>query len=157
MLYRASVYLHVLAACLWVGGILFFALVLVPALRGSRSTTSLALVQEVGRRFRLVGWASLGVLVVTGVANLSFRVFVPELLRGAFWASPWGRLLALKLALVASMIGVAALHDWYGARALLPAMPDAEGLRRTASRLGRVLGVLALAIVYVAVLLVRGC
>ena len=53
MLYRLLVLVHLLAACVWVGGISFFALVLVPVLRRQRDTRAAVLVQAVGRRFRV--------------------------------------------------------------------------------------------------------
>jgi putative copper export protein len=59
-------FLHVLAATIWVGGQLTLA-ALVPALRplGGEVTRAAA------RRFRQVAWPAFGVLVVTGVWNLS--------------------------------------------------------------------------------------
>jgi putative copper export protein len=59
-------FLHVLAATIWVGGQLTLA-ALVPALRplGGEVTRAAA------RRFRQVAWPAFGVLVVTGVWNLT--------------------------------------------------------------------------------------
>lgn len=58
-------FLHVLAATVWVGGQLTLA-ALVPALRGlGRQVTSAA-----ARRFNQVAWPAFGVLVVTGVWNV---------------------------------------------------------------------------------------
>jgi uncharacterized membrane protein len=161
MLYRLSVFFHVVAACCWVGGLLFFALVLVPALRGSRHPLAGELVRAVGFRFRFVGWISVVVLVVTGLVNLSYRAPFATLAEPLFWLSDFGRLLALKLGLVLLMVVTSVLHDRVGARASAavlrePAARSTYALRRAASRLGRAVAVLALAIVFVAVLLVRG-
>jgi putative copper export protein len=59
-------FLHVLAATVWVGGQLTLA-ALVPALRpaGAEVTRSAA------RRFRRVAWPAFAVLVVTGVWNVA--------------------------------------------------------------------------------------
>ena len=58
-------FLHVLAACLWVGGQLVLA-ALVPALRtAGREVTRLA-----ARRFAQVAWPAFGVLIATGVWNV---------------------------------------------------------------------------------------
>jgi putative copper export protein len=59
-------FLHVLAATLWVGGQLTLA-ALVPALRpmGGEATRAAA------RAFRRVAWPAFGVLVVTGIWNLA--------------------------------------------------------------------------------------
>lgn len=58
-------FLHVLAATIWVGGQLTLA-ALVPALRGlgARVTTTAA------RRFNQVAWPAFAVLVATGVWNI---------------------------------------------------------------------------------------
>jgi putative copper export protein len=64
-------WVHVLSAIVWVGGMLFIALVLVPvARRLEDARLRTRLIQESGRRFRSVGWIALGLLVVTGLLNL---------------------------------------------------------------------------------------
>ncbi len=90
-------FLHVLAATVWVGGQLTLA-ALVPALRrfGSGVTRSAA------RRFNQVAWPAFGVLVITGVWNI---VAVRGDVTGSYRTT-----LILKLA-VAGVSGVAAaLH-----------------------------------------------
>ncbi len=57
-------FLHVLAATIWVGGQLTLA-ALVPALRGAGTAT-----QAAARRFNQVAWPAFGVLVLTGVWNM---------------------------------------------------------------------------------------
>jgi copper resistance protein D len=82
-------FLHVAAAITWIGGMLFIALVVVPVTRGLEDVAlRRRLVQATGRRFRVVGWLALGVLVATGLVNLALR---PELL-GASGSRPrWWR------------------------------------------------------------------
>jgi copper resistance protein D len=64
-------FLHVAAAITWIGGMLFIALVVVPVTRGLEDVAlRRRLVQATGRRFRVVGWLALGVLVATGLVNL---------------------------------------------------------------------------------------
>jgi putative copper export protein len=58
-------FLHVLAATVWVGGQLTLA-ALVPALRGTAEGVS----QVAARAFNRVAWPAFGVLVVTGVWNV---------------------------------------------------------------------------------------
>ena len=57
-------FLHVLAATIWVGGQLVLA-ALVPVLRGSD------LLGAVARRFNQVAWIAFGVLVATGIWNVA--------------------------------------------------------------------------------------
>ncbi|MEV0400774.1 hypothetical protein [Actinoallomurus sp. NPDC050550] len=58
------VFLHVLAATVWVGGQLTLG-ALVPALRGYEGVTKVA-----ARRFNMVAWPAFAVLVLTGVWNI---------------------------------------------------------------------------------------
>jgi len=58
-------FLHVLAATIWVGGQLTLA-ALVPALRG----TADGVTQVAARAFNRVAWPAFGVLVVTGIWNV---------------------------------------------------------------------------------------
>lgn len=129
-------WLHVLAAMLWVGGMLFVALVLVPAARRLEDPALRArLIRETGVRFRTVGWIALAVMIATGLLNLWFRSYL--------LASP--RFHA-KVGLVVLALGLAALHDFVlGPRAGRPgADPRA---RARASWLARVNVLVALAIV----------
>ena len=140
-MYQLVVYVHILAAMVWVGGMLFLALVVVPATRGLEPARREAVFEAVGRRFRAVGWACLALLVVTGGLNLWFRRVDP--FSAALYASPFGRVLAAKLVAVAAMAGLVAYHDVVraGRRAQLSA------------RLAAFVGVI---VVGLAVLLVRG-
>ena len=76
-LYIVSVWTHIVAATIWIGGMLFLVLVLIPALRGlDNRGLAATLVHHVGVRFRGIGWLSLLLLVLTGAVNLAMRVFV---------------------------------------------------------------------------------
>ncbi len=110
---------HVLSLVVWLGGMLFIALVLVPLARGLGDAALRArLVREAGRRFRTVGWIALGLLVVSGLANLWLR---PYLL-----ASPrfqW------KAGLVVLALVLSAAHDFVlGPRAGAPGAGPAARL-----------------------------
>jgi putative copper resistance protein D len=160
--YYAIVTVHVLAALLWLGGMFFLAVVGAPVLR---SIDSPALRQELFRRlgaqFRTVGWASIAVLVTTGALSLQARGFLRlEVLTSAdFWSTTWGRRLAWKLALVAIMLSIQAVHDFVhgpGASRLEPGSPEALRMRRWASWMARLNALLGVVVVHVAVRLARG-
>lgn len=161
-LYFLSVTLHVLAAFLWLGGLFFLAAVGAPVLRRVEPVDLRArLFEKLGVRFRLVGWIAIAVLVLTGLANLHFRGFLRvEVLGDAgFWTHAYGRALAWKLSLVASMAGLAALHDFaLGPRAsrLEPGSPEALHARRGAAWLARVNTLLGILLIVVSVRLARG-
>jgi putative copper export protein len=92
-------FLHVLAATIWVGGQLVLA-VLVPVLRRFGADP----VSAVARRFNQVAWTAFGVLIVTGIWNI---VAVRSQISGS---ASYRTTLIVKLAVVV-ISGVAAfLH-----------------------------------------------
>jgi uncharacterized membrane protein len=129
-------WIHVVSAITWVGGMLFIALVLVPAARTfDDASLRTRLVQETGRRFRTIAWIALGLLVATGLSNLWMQPFL--------LGSPrfhW------KLGLVVLALILSAFHDFVlGPRAGAPGADPS--LRLRASWIARVNVVVALAVV----------
>lgn len=163
-LYLVSVFLHVLAATTWLGGMLFLVLVVVTWLRaGGASGSAGSFLRETGTRFRAVGWACFGVLLPTGVFQLFVRgVRLTSFVDPTFLGSAAGKVLVAKLALVALVILLSAVHDFGVGPAATTAIAEAPGstraerLRRRASLLGRANALLALVIVALAVMIVRG-
>lgn len=162
-LYLTSVWLHILAATLWIGGMGFLVLVVVPWLkRGDRARAG-ALLRETGERFRTVGWGCFVVVLVTGTFNLWFRgVRLGDFARVEWLASPFGHSVVAKLAVFAVVIALSAVHDFSvgpkATRAMSedPDGPEALALRRRASLMGRANALLALVLVAIAVTIVRG-
>ncbi len=160
-LYYVSVTIHILAAMLWLGGMLFLAAVAAPELRLVDAELRRLLYQRLGERFRTIGWICIAVLVATGVLNLDYRGFLAMSVLGnaAFWSTPFGRALALKLSMVGLMIVASALHDfWLGpAAGRVPAgSADAQRRNRLASWLARVNALAGVVLVYAAARLARG-
>jgi len=160
--YYTIVTVHVLAALVWLGGMFFLALVGAPVLR---TVDSPALRRELFRRlgshFRTVGWASIVVLVTTGLLSLRARgvLSLDVLTSREFWATTWGTRLAWKLALVVTMVAIQAVHDFVhgpAASRLEPGSPEARHMRWWASWMARFNALLGVALVYVAVRLARG-
>lgn len=159
-----AILLHVLAAVVWIGGMVFLGLVLVPVLR-DRSIAGQAaqLIHRTGVRFRNVGWACLLILVATGLVNLTrWGVDVERATSAELWASPWGKILAVKLSLVVLALTVSAVHDFVvGPRATAalrqaPGSDDARRMRRVAGWMGRSNLLIGVLIVALAIMLVRG-
>ena len=112
-LYFVSVWLHVLAATIWVGGMFFVVLVVVPWLRRGGRAGAGAFLRETGTRFRTVGWACFAVLAVTGTFNLWIRGVRPgHFVDPAWLASAPGCTVVLKLAVFAIVLGLSAAHDF---------------------------------------------
>ena len=162
-LYYINVSIHVLTAMLWLGGMFFLGIVGAPVLRSIESPPlRQRLFQELGSRFRRVGWWAIAVLLVTGVLNLHFRGWLHwngVLDSRSFWRSPTGHALAAKLTVVALMIAISAIHDFvHGPRAgrATPGSPEAIAMRRRAARLARANAIVGILLVLAAVRLARG-
>jgi copper resistance protein D len=163
MLYQLSVYVHILGAMVWVGGMLFLSLVAVPVARRLPPPERARLLDAIGRRFRVVGWSCVALLIATGIVNSGYRgVTWGSLASGAILDTTFGRLLCLKLLIVAAMLAITALHDLVigprSTRALSETSPDAPitAGRRTMRWLAVLALLLALLVVAVASMLVRG-
>ena len=163
ILYLVSVWLHILAATTWIGGMLFLVLVVVPWLRRGGRAAGAAFLRETGERFRSVGWACFAIVLVTGSFNLWVRgVRIGSFFNAAWRETPFGRAVLWKLGVFAVVLAVSAYHDFVigprATRALAadPRSAEAEALRRRASLLGRINAVLAFVLVALAVFLVRG-
>lgn len=159
--YLITVTVHVLSAVVWLGGMIAFAL-LAPVLRRvGDDKDRQRLFQQLGERFRLVGWICIVVLVITGVGQLQMRGWWGMDFWGArgLWSTPLGVALAGKLLTVTIMLVVQSVHDFvYGPRAgrVRPGTPEALALRRRAALLARVNAIVALPLLWFAVRLARG-
>lgn len=163
LLYLFSVWLHILAATAWLGGMLFLVLVVVPWMRrGGREHAALIL-RETGARFRDVGWVCFAIVLVTGSFNLWVRgVRLGDLVSPAWRATPFGALVCFKLSVFAGVLALSAAHDFsIGPRAVEAIAKDpgsgaSNALRRKASVMGRMNALLALLLVALGVMIVRG-
>ena len=163
-MHQFFVWLHILAAAVWLGGMVFLALVLVPIVRRPEYREHASrLVHLSGMRFRTVGWICLGTLVVTGFVNLDYRgIGWAALSNAGVWATPFGSLLGWKLLVVTVILALSLVHDFrIGPRATAvgqadPGSAEALALRRQASWMGRLNLLLGLVAVALGVFLVRG-
>lgn len=161
-LYHLSVTLHLVAALFWLGGMFVLGLVGAPVLRQVEPPAMrVALFQDLGLRFRNSGWVAIGILLLTGVANLGFRGVLRwgVLTAPHFWTTPFGRALGWKLIAVLAMISASAIHDFVlgpMASRLRPGSPEAERARRWAALLARANAFIGILVVLLAVRLARG-
>lgn len=109
------VFLHVLAATVWVGGQLTLA-GLVPGLR----TLSPDAPRAVARRFNRIAWPAFGVLVATGVWNV--LVLEPD------WDSAYGRTVMVKVLVVTASGTTAFVHGQAASRPALAVFGALSGL-----------------------------
>lgn len=156
-LYVWSVYVHVLAAIVWAGGMIFLGPIAAPALRRVEpASTRDEIFLSIGRRFRPVGWVCIALLVVTGLVNLGALGLNPFRDPSFLLVPPLGHVLLTKLVLVLIVVILSALHDFvWGPRAfaLGPESPEGQRYRRRAIGAARLNVVLVLVIVFLAVAL----
>lgn len=133
---------------------IFISLVLAPALRKLPQDARSEWFRTIGTAAKAVGWIAILVLLSTGLLNVLHLQIQ--------WKALIGRLLIIKLTLVAVMIVLSGLHDFILAPFLSsrPQASDAQNrsnlfLHKLVPWLARVNLLLALAVVYLAVLIAR--
>ena len=161
--YYVVVTIHVLAAMLWLGGMLFLGVVGAPVLRAIEPPAlRQRLFHQLGLRFRTIGWIAIAVLVTTGVIMLGLRGLLHwsgAFGSAAFWRTAFGITLGAKLAAVVTMIVVSAVHDFLlgpAAGRATPGSPEAVALRQRAALLARANAFVGILLVLAAVRLARG-
>jgi uncharacterized membrane protein len=158
-----SMWLHLLAAIVWIGGLAFIAMVLVPTLRDPTvRPQAVALLRLSGRKFQRIAYATFVTLAVTGVLNLFLKTGGSWSAIGALLPTGYGRLLVAKVLVVLAIVALSLYHDLVAGPAAARAMEAdptsaaARNLRRRASMLGRANMLLSLVVLTLALLLVRG-
>jgi putative copper resistance protein D len=152
------VWVHVLAAVVWIGGMVFLSLVLVPILKREPFAAQRgALIRTAALRFRLVVWIAIAVLLVTGPLLVMSRGWSPGEPAG------WPSVLIVKLILIAILLLLTFAHDLFigprVGRILQVPEPSRSGHDRllvaSSSWLPRLSLLLALAVLFAAVSLAR--
>ena len=98
--------MHLLAAIVWVGGTVALVFVSVPLAQRLEGPARGAMLRELGRRWRPIGWSALGIAIATGawIAGIEH----------AFDTTPtrFDVVLAVKGGLVGLLVAGAYLHDY---------------------------------------------
>ena len=164
IVYKSSVFIHVLSAMFWLGGMLFTALVIVPAFRDKILAEHRGhFFATMGHIFSKISWTLFIILIITGYIQLLARGYVwDDLISYKFWHSRFGYNFAHKMVFFIIMLIVSILHDlWLGpyTTKLMNEEPDStqtQKYRKITSWVGRINLILGLLIVYYAISLVRG-
>jgi len=141
-------WVHLLAGAVWLGGIALIVLVWAPALRSHGSELRAAVARHVLPAFGRVALPAFVAVSATGVVSLVVQL--GEI--AALWQTAYGRVLLVKIALVALI----ALASWRHALRLRPRMlqaPGDVGVERRLWRLLRVERLLGLGVVAAVALL----
>ena len=153
-------------AAIWTGGLIYTAAVVVPFAVSHEARERQRILRGLARRFRWIGWGSIIVLFLTGIGNLALRyspISIGQIFNGdVFDPNKVERLIAIwlpwKLMLVALMIGLMLFHDITSLRAARKneGSPDSAPGNRAGSMAAALATLIAIAVLYVSVRLVRG-
>lgn len=163
-IYKISVFIHLLSAIFWIGGMLFTVMVLVPTMRHRAfSSQKGRFFAVMGKRFSKISWLLFAVLLLTGLTQLWARgLYFDKLWDVEFWESHFGTILAYKLILFSIVLIISGAHDfWLGPKAAYLIHKKPESLRTRKYRkftgwVGRINLLLGLIILFLAISLVRG-
>src|ERR671919_2633381 len=102
------VWLHLVAASIWVGGSIFLGVILSPMLKTITRNVEerIVILIKVGRRFSYIALPSLLVLVVTGIYNSKAFIFDPD----ALYQTSYGIILMVKIAAVVATFIAYLIH-----------------------------------------------
>ncbi len=162
-MYQAIVWLHILMATIWVGGLIYTMAVVIPFALQLKKEERQPILRGLARRFRRIGWAAIGILFLTGFFNFYNRITSFQTSGNTETDNPaainhfmmW---LGIKLGLIIVMIGLMLFHD-------ITSLRDAkrhEGKagsaphNRAGSMAAALATLLAIIILYISVRLVRG-
>jgi uncharacterized membrane protein len=160
-----TLWIHVIAAVVWVGGNLILAMVIVPHFRQHLPPVQrIQLLTQIGRRFEPIVWGCIGILFFTGIVNIFFAVDLTstDALSGAFV-----RTLLIKIGLFFVLVILTVLHGMIFAPRLAAAIetldptleelpPEIKPLRTQMSVVSSLMGVVSLLILLAAVALRMG-
>lgn len=122
-----SDWLHLTSAAVWTGGAAVLVLAWGPALRRDSRAARLDVARSVLPTFGRIALPAFGVVLVTGLVSSVVELGRPE----ALWQSDYGRVLMIKIDVVALVVAASYQH----ARRLRPRLLDPA--RRTPDRLER--------------------
>ena len=134
-------WLHILAAATYVGGMIFLATAVVPYARRLDNEERSQLIRGVGKKFRVVSWIAVVILIVTGFGMLGLQKMTSQI-----GVNPY---LTWKLILFALMLILSFLHDFVARKMSTGAGPNVS-LRTFASWSGRITLILGLIVIYLA-------
>jgi putative copper export protein len=98
--YSLSLLVHLTALALWLGGIVFFLVVLGPAVRELDPKIAMTTLNQGRLGLETASWIAIGLLLLTGIFNLFVRVSA----QGTALDESYGILLGIKLFVFGAMV-----------------------------------------------------
>lgn len=151
-------WVHLIAAMVWIGGMAFLTLVAAPSLKRSASPEMQGILfKDIGRRFKLIGWICIFVLLITGPINIYHHVTSHHMENDG--TGNFHSILVLKLGLVLIMIALSLIHDFVlgpllGER-VREGVSSSRFLELIVPWMGRVNLILGLAVIYLGLTLAK--
>jgi uncharacterized membrane protein len=145
----AVLYLHVLGAVVWVGGLAYQAHVLMPAARGDGA----AAFADAARRARPITWTAIAIVVLTGFYNVTQLGDLQHVMD-----SGAGFMLAGKFILVILAVALTGQRDFAQVTLLNAALRsngDPTAALRSITRLDRIVLLLTLVVIYLGLAISR--
>jgi len=149
--YYISVWLHIVAAAFWIGGMLFLPLILLPGIKNNPERRNLLM--STGLKFRFYGYIVLAIMFVTGLFNIYLRGISFSL--DFFIKTRYGQLVELKIILFVLMLMISLMHDLIVGRKAIEQMEN-QNIKWIARWTGRILLFIALIMAYIGVIISRG-
>lgn len=156
-------FLHMGAAALWLGSMAVYAFLIAPyAKKRFNESEYIEFLNDIGLRFRRLGWLCLAVIAVTG-ARLADIISGWQAFTTAYGHTlPPASTIAWKMVLGLVLIGIVAFHDLRAApRAIAafrsePDSPETVRLRKLANYHARMMILISIVIFYLGVSVLRG-
>ena len=162
ILWLFILWIHVIAAVVWIGGNLILAMVIVPHFRQNLPPVQrIQILTLIGKRFEPIVWGCVLILIFTGIANIFNSVDLSSLV------ITFMRTLGIKLLLFIILLVLTGLHSFiYGpklSKAIEDLDPETEELpanvnsiRKKMAIVSSAMGVVSLLIILAAVALRMG-
>jgi len=104
LFWALMLWLHLLAAITWIGGLVFQVLVVFPTLaRAAPSAARLRFALSLEARFRVLVWPAIGLVLFTGLVNL-MHVWYATVVTAVSVSPTFILVLSIKLSLVVGMV-----------------------------------------------------
>jgi copper resistance protein D len=149
--YYVSVWLHIIGAAFWIGGMLFLPLVLLPGIKNHPDRKNLLM--ATGLKFRFYGYIVLAMMFITGLLNISSRGISFSF--DFFILTRYGQLVELKIILFVLMITISLMHDLIVGKKAIE-QTENQNIKLIARWTGRLLLLLSLVMAYIGVIISRG-
>jgi uncharacterized membrane protein len=109
-LLTVAYWLHMAATVVWIGGLFYYAVILIPVIADTEDVRIFSgVLERLRRRFNPIAWLSLGVLIVTGLMQMAGS---PQYQGFLVIEDRWSLSIFLKHLAILLMVVLAAYQTW---------------------------------------------